>query len=180
VAARRQVCAAIAGLFLVVGAAACGSGTGNGGTTSTVSTVSTAPLIGNGDAASRLATTIKNRLGAAGYTAEQPSTLIGSSADPPVPEQAFTVEIEPKSPESFTVTVLVFHSANDAKLFVKHDAAECKLIASCRKTEKANYGQGRQQTIGAVIYNATSDSGTSVVPTTTFQKIIALAQGESK
>ena len=130
--------------------------------------------------ASRLATTIKNRLIDAGYKPEPPTRLIGSANHPPIPEQAFTVAIKPKSPESFTVTVLVFHSVKDAKLFEKNNAAECKLIASCRKAQKANYGQGRQQNIGAVIYGATSDSGTSVVPTTTFQKIIALAQGESK
>ncbi len=165
--ARREWCAAIAGLFLVTGLAACGGGSGT-----------TQPL-GNGDAASRLATTIKARLTAAGYTPAPPSTLIGSASNPPVPEQAFTITIDPKSPESFVVTVLVFHSAKDAKLFLKHNAAACKALASCRKAEKANYGQGRQRNIGSVIYGATSVSGTSVVPAASFQKIISVAQGTS-
>jgi hypothetical protein len=166
VAARRHVCVAIVGLFLVTGAAACG-----GGGSSTPQTE------GNGDAASQLATTIKARLTAAGYKPTPPSALIGSPSDPPIPEQAFTIAIDPKSPESFTVTVLIFHSTKDAKLFLKHNAAACKALSTCRKALKANYGQGRQRNIGSVIYGATSVSGTSVVPLTDFDKIIALAQG---
>jgi hypothetical protein len=170
VPARRQCCVAIAGLFLVTGLAACGgSSSGNG----------TVKLQGN-DAAFRLATRIKARLTAAGYRPTAPSALIGSPSNPPIPEEAFTIAINPKSPESFTVTVLVFHSTKDAKLFLKHNAAACKALAACRKAQKANYGQGRQRTIGSVIYGATSVSGTSVVPATSFQKIIALAQGTSK
>ena len=167
--ARRHVCVAIAGLFLVTGVAACGSG--NSG--------SPASSAGNGDAASVLATTIKARLTAAGYTPTAPTALIGSPSNPPIPEQAFTIAIDPKSPETFTVTVLVFHSAKDAKLFLKHNAAACKALAACRKAQKANYGQGRERNIGSVIYGATSVSGTSVVPVSSFQKIIALAQGKS-
>jgi hypothetical protein len=169
VAARRHVCVAIAGLLLVTGAAACGGGT-SGGTTQPE---------GNGDAASQLATTIKARLTAAGYKPTAPSSLIGSPTNPPIPEQAFIIPIDPKSPESFTVTVLVFHSTSDAKLFLKHNATACKALASCRKALKANYGQGRQRNIGSVIYGATSVSGTSVVPVSDFDKIIAQAQGKS-
>ena len=165
-AARRHVCVAIVGLFLVTGAAACG---GNGGSKSPE---------GNGDAASRLATTIKARLTAAGYTPTAPSALIGSPSDPPIPEQAFTIAIAPKSPKSFTVTVLIFHSAKDAALFLKHNAAACKALPTCRKALKTNYGQGRQRNVGSVIYGATSVSGTSVVPVSTFDKIITLAQGK--
>jgi hypothetical protein len=168
VAARRHCCVAIAGLFLLTGLTACG---GNGGTPQPE---------GNGDAATQLATTIKARLSAAGYKPVPPHALIGSLTNPPIPEQAFTVEIDPKSPESFTVTVLVFHSTADAKLFTKHNNAACKALAACRKAQKANYGQGRQRNIGSVIYGATSDSGTSVVPVKSFQRIIALAQGTSK
>lgn len=170
---RQQCCAAIAGLFLVTGAAACGStnsSNGNGGTT--------APQ-GNSDTASQLATTIENRLSAAGYTPAPPNALIGSSADPPVPEQAFTIAVNPKSPEGYTVTVLVFHSSKDANLFVKHNNAACKAISACRTSQKANYGQRRQQTVGPIIYGAASASGTSVVPTSSFKKIIALAQGKA-
>lgn len=167
--ARQQCCVAIAGLFLVTGVAACGGGGPSGATTTQQ----------NSDAAGRLATTIKARLTAAGYKPATPSALIGSPSDPPIPEEAFTIAIEPKSPESFTVTVLVFHSTKDAKLFLKHNAAACKALAACRKAQKANYGQGRQRNIGSVIYGATSVSGTSVVPVTSFQKIIALAQGTS-
>jgi hypothetical protein len=169
VAARRHVCAAIAGLLLVTGAAACSSGSTNNGAASSE---------GNGDAASKLATTIKARLTAAGYKPQPPSALIGSATDPPIPEQAFTIAIDPKSPESYSVTVLVFHSGKDAKLFLKHNAAACKALAACRKAQKANYGQGRQKDVGSVIYGATSASGTSVVPVAGFQKIIALAQGK--
>lgn len=168
--ARRQCCVAIAGLFLVTGVAACGGG----GTNATVTTQQT------GDAAGRLATTIKARLTAAGYKPAAPSTLIGSPSDPPIPEEAFTVAVDPKSPESFTVTVLVFHSAKDATLFLKHNAAACKAMAVCRKAQKANYGQGRQRTFGSVIYGATSASGISVVPVKSFEKIIGLGQGTSK
>ena len=167
-AARRQCCAAIAGLLLVLGLAACGGSSGDG----------TVKLQGN-DAAFRLATAIKARLTAAGYRPTAPGALIGSPNNPPIPEQAFTIAIDPKSPESFTVTVLVFHSTKDAKLFLKHNAAACKALAACRKAQKANYGQGRQRNIGSVIYGATSVSGISVVPVTSFQKIIALAQGTS-
>jgi hypothetical protein len=166
VGARRQLCVAIAGLMLVIGLTACGS-------------TATTPQ-GNGDAASQLATTIKTRLTAAGYRPTPPSQLIGSATNPPIPEQAFTIAIDPTSPESFTVTVLIFHSAADAKLFAKHNAAACKALAACRKAQKANYGQGRQRNIGSVIYGATSDSGTSVVPISDFDKIVALAQGRGK
>jgi hypothetical protein len=172
VTARQQCCVAIAALFLVTGVAACGGG--SGGTSGTATTQQT------GDAAGRLADTIKTRLTAAGYKPAAPSALIGSPSDPPIPEEAFTIAIEPKSPESFTVTVLVFHSAKDATLFLKHNATACKALAACRKAQKANYGQGRQRNIGAVIYGATSVSGTSVVPVKSFQKIIGLAQGTSK
>ncbi len=75
---------------------------------------------------------------------------------------------------------MVFHSIADAKLFAKHNAAACKALAACKKAQKENYGQGRQQAIGSVIYGATSNSGTSVVPVSDFQKIIAIAQGQSK
>lgn len=166
-AARRHLCAAIAGLFLVTGVAACGGG-------------GTATTQQNGDAAGQLATTIKARLTAAGYEPAPPKTLIGSPTHPPIPEEAFTVAVDPKSPESFTVTVLVFHSTKDAKLFLQHNAAACKALAACVKAQKANYGQGRQRSIGSVIYGATSVSGTSVVPVTAFDKIIALGQGTSK
>lgn len=169
--ARRQCCVAVAGLFLVTGVAACGGG---GGTNNTATTQQT------GDAAGRLATTIKARLTAAGYKPATPSALIGSPSDPPIPEEAFTVAVAPKSPESFTVTVLIFHSTKDAQLFLKHNAAACKALAVCRKAQKANYGQGRQRNIGSVIYGATSVSGISVVPVKSFQKIIALGQGTSK
>jgi hypothetical protein len=172
VAARRQFCVAIAGLLLAIGVTACGG-------SSSPSKIATLPL-GNGDAASKLATTIKNRLIEAGYAPRPPSGLIGSANNPPIPEEAFTVSIDPTSPESFIVTVLVFHNTKDAQLFQKHNAAACKAIAACRKAQKANYGQGRQRNIGSVIYGATSVSGTSVVPASSFQKIIAVAQGESK
>jgi hypothetical protein len=170
VTARQQCCVAIAGLFLVTGVAACGGD----------STNATATTQQTGDAAGRLADTIKARLTAAGYKPATPSALIGSPSDPPIPEEAFTVAIAPKSPESFTVTVLVFHSTKDAKLFLTHNAAACKALAVCRKAQKANYGQGRQRNIGSIIYGATSVSGISVVPVKSFQKIIALAQGTSK
>jgi hypothetical protein len=160
-------------LFLVTGVAACGS-SGGGSTSGTTTTQQT------GDAAGRLADTIKTRLTAAGYKPATPSALIGSPSDPPIPEEAFTIAVEPKSPESFTVTVLIFHSTKDAKLFLKHNAAACKALAVCRKAQKANYGQGRQRNIGSVIYGATSVSGISVVPVKSFQKIIALGQGTSK
>jgi hypothetical protein len=166
--ARRQLRVAVAGLFVVIGLTACSSSS------------TTATQQGNGDSASQLATAIKARLTTAGYKPAPPGQLIGSATNPPIPEQAFTIEIDPKSPESFTVTVLVFHSTADAKLFAKHNAAACKALPACKKAQKANYGQGRQRTIGSVIYGATSDSGTSVVPVGDFQKIIGLAQGTSK
>ena len=166
-AARRYICVAIAGLLLTAGVSACGGS-------------SKAPKQGNGDAASQLSTTMKARLTAVGYKPLPPGALIGDPLHPPIPEQAFTVEVDPKSPESFTVTFLVFHSAKDAALFDKHNNATCNAIPSCKKAKKANYGQNRQQRIASVIYGATSDSGTSVVPVAQFTKVIAQARGLAK
>ena len=165
---RRQLSLAFVGVLLVTGLSACGgSGGGSAG----------GAQQGNGDAASQLAAMIKSRLNAAGYKPTAPSQLIGSATNPPIPEQAFRFEVDPKSPESFTVTVLVFHTAKDAALFLQHNAAACAKIASCVKAQKDNYGQGRQRHLGAVIYGGTSDSGTSVVPLAEFDKLVALAQG---
>jgi hypothetical protein len=123
-----------------------------------------------------VASAIKSRLTAAGYTIE-PLSLSGRVS--PKPTDSFKVEVDFSSPRSFTLAVVVFRSPGAAALFEQKAATQCNKIVSCKRLRSEERAHTRQRVVGAAAYSAYTDYPTATLPVRDFEKAVALASGRA-
>jgi hypothetical protein len=149
---RRAALLALA-LLVLAGLAGCGGG-------------STSPK----QQADKRAAQIQSRIEAAGYRVGGLEPDIQLT---PAPEKALRIQVDFASPHSFTLTVLVYRTAAQARRFERIYQRECAAIPQCRKQGNVR----RSKLIGTVVYSATSDDGRTPLSQARFDKIVRIAEG---
>jgi hypothetical protein len=145
--------------LVLAGATACGS-------------KSETPLERAQKAAQKQGDEIKSRLEKGGFT------VGGLAAAPnltPAPQRAWRVEIDFTTPQSFTLTILVFRTDAQAKIWAASYAAQCKVIPQCKALGDAQ----RTKVVGNVVFAAESDDGKTAVSPSRMDEIIGIATGQS-
>jgi len=147
----------IFGVLVVLGATACGGKpqAKPSGTQANAATPGTGSQV--------IAAAIKARLVKAGYGIEPENFNPAARLRP---QQAFKIQVDFASPQSFEFDVFVFYDASEAAAFAKAGNA----------ANKAYRKQTREKAIGSVVY-AASTSGSAVLPVRDFSKTVALAEG---
>jgi hypothetical protein len=91
----------------------------------------------------------------------------------PAPEKALRVQVDFASPHSFTLTVLVYRTAAQARRFERIYQQQCAAFPQCRKQGNVR----RSRIVGNVVYSATSDDGRTPLSQAQFDKIVRIAEG---
>jgi hypothetical protein len=145
--------------LVLVGATACGS-------------KKETPLEQAQKAAQKQGDEIKKQLETAGFT------VGGLAAAPnltPKPQRAWRVEVDFTTPQSFTLTILVFRTDEQAQTWSKSYTAQCNAIAQCKALGDAQH----MRVVGNVVYLAEADDGKTAVSPSRMNEIIAIATGQS-
>ncbi len=143
--------------LVLAGATACGGG-------------KQTPLEQAQKAAQKQGDEMKKQLEKAGFV------VGGLAAAPnltPEPERAWRVEVDFTTPHSFTLTILVFRTAAQAKLWAKSYAAQCAAIPQCKALGDSQH----VRVVDNVAFTALSDDGKTPVSEKRLDEVIGIANG---
>jgi hypothetical protein len=154
----RVVAGVVLACLLLAGATACGE--------------KQTPLEKAKAAAQKQADQIQKRLEKAGYTV---GGLAQASTLTPPPERALTTKVDFASPNSFTLTTLVFRTPALAQKFERSYEKQCTTIPQCKALLRGGGRLGR--VVGPVVYSALVDRGTKPVAKGKFDRIVSIAEG---
>src|SRR5262245_20380992 len=141
-------------ILSIAGLAGCGGSNGStGGSGTTTTAVDPEDLAGQ----------IESRLRDAGYTV---GGLTPGLHLTPKPVKGFRVQADYASAHSYTVTVLVFRTAAQARRFERIYEEQCAQVPDCKKLGDARRGK----VVDNVVYSALSDDGKTALDEKRFAK----------